>query len=166
MTYLCLTKVLQNGSEGVSNSNRKKCRRKKNTTERQDRALDRVAKKSRFQSTSHITEACKQASGTEVLRSTTYRRLRQLEYRNCIAATKPLLNKKQMLKRLQWATARQTWTAYKWQRVTFSDESRFCISFGDQGLRVWRRTTERYNQECAKKSELPTVLHCLGLYVC
>ncbi|KAK7877779.1 hypothetical protein WMY93_031539 [Mugilogobius chulae] len=65
---------------------------------------------------------------------------------------KPMLNKKQMQKRLKWVKQHSEWTAEDWQKVVFSDESRFCISFGDQGLRVWRRGGETYNHECVKRS--------------
>ena len=63
-----------------------------------------------------------------------------------------MLNKKQMEKRLKWAKEHAEWTAEDWQKVVFSDESRFCISFGDQGPRVWRRGGETYNRACVKRS--------------
>ena len=40
----------------------------------------------------------------------------------------------------------------KWSSVTFSDESNFSISFGDQGPRVWRKTGEAHLAQCVKKS--------------
>ena len=63
-----------------------------------------------------------------------------------------MLNKKQMEKRLKWAKEHGEWTAEDWQKVLFSDESRFCISFGDQGPRVWRQGGETYNHKCVKRS--------------
>lgn len=36
--------------------------------------------------------------------------------------------------------------------VLFSDESNFCMSFGNQGARVWRKTGERETPKCLKSS--------------
>ncbi len=45
-------------------------------------------------------------------------------------ATKPLLNQRQRQKRLTWAVEKKNWTVAQWSKVLFSDESKFCISFG------------------------------------
>ncbi len=55
-------------------------------------------------------------------------------------ATKPLLNQRQRQKHLTWAVEKNNWTVAQRSKVLFSDESKFCISFGNQGLRVWRKT--------------------------
>ncbi|KAI2647333.1 Transposable element Tcb1 transposase [Labeo rohita] len=67
-------------------------------------------------------------------------------------AVKPLLNQKQRQKRLTWATEKQHWTVAQWSKVLFSDESKFCMSFGNQGARVWRKTGEREMPKCLKSS--------------
>ncbi len=36
--------------------------------------------------------------------------------------------------------------------VLFSDESKFCISFGNQGPRVWRKGGEAHSPSCLKSS--------------
>ncbi len=38
-----------------------------------------------------------------------------------------------------WAKEKKNWTVAQWSKVLFSDESKFCISFGNQGPRVWGR---------------------------
>ncbi len=40
----------------------------------------------------------------------------------------------------------------QWSKVLFSDESQFCISFGNQGPRVWRKSGEAQNPCCLKSS--------------
>ncbi len=40
----------------------------------------------------------------------------------------------------------------QWSKVLFSDESKFCISFGNQGTRVWRKSGEAQNPCCLKSS--------------
>ncbi|GFT49317.1 transposable element Tcb1 transposase [Trichonephila clavipes] len=47
--------------------------------------------------------------------------------------------------RLQWCQARSMWNVTDWQKVVFSDESRFVWGTGDNRVRVWRRPGERYN---------------------
>ncbi len=67
-------------------------------------------------------------------------------------ATKPLLNQRQRQKHLTWAVEKNNWTIAQWSKVLFSDESKFCISFGNQGPRVWRKSGEAQNPCCLKSS--------------
>ncbi len=67
-------------------------------------------------------------------------------------ATKPLLNQRQRQKQLTWAVEKKNWTVAQWSKVLFSDESKFCISFGNQGPRVWRKSGEAQNPCCLKSS--------------
>ncbi|GFU37775.1 transposable element Tc1 transposase [Trichonephila clavipes] len=41
--------------------------------------------------------------------------------------------------RLQWDQSRSMWNVTDWQKVVFSDESRFVLGTGDNRVRVWRR---------------------------
>ncbi|GFX56248.1 hypothetical protein TNCV_2241821 [Trichonephila clavipes] len=47
--------------------------------------------------------------------------------------------------RLQWCQVRSMWNVTDWQKVVFSDESRFVLGTDDNRVRVWRRPGERYN---------------------
>ncbi|GFW80854.1 transposable element Tcb2 transposase [Trichonephila clavipes] len=47
--------------------------------------------------------------------------------------------------RLQCCQARSTWNVTDWQKVVFSDESRFVLGTDDNRVRVWRRPGERFN---------------------
>ncbi len=69
-----------------------------------------------------------------------------------IPCVKPLLNNRQRQKRLVWAKDKKDWTAAEWSKVMFSDESKFCISFGNQGPRVWRKRGEAHNPRCLRSS--------------
>ncbi len=55
-------------------------------------------------------------------------------------------------KHLTWAKEKNNWTVAQWSKVLFSDESKFCISFGNQGPRVWRKSGEAKNPCCLKSS--------------
>ncbi|GFY08145.1 HTH_Tnp_Tc3_2 domain-containing protein [Trichonephila clavipes] len=46
---------------------------------------------------------------------------------------------------LQWCQARSMWNVTDWQKVVFSEESRFVLGTDDNRVRVWRCPGERYN---------------------
>ncbi len=46
----------------------------------------------------------------------------------------------------------KNWTVAQWSKVLFSDESKFCISFGNQVPRIWRKSVEAQNPCCLKSS--------------
>ncbi len=47
---------------------------------------------------------------------------------------------------------KKNWTVAQWSKVLFSDESKFCISFGNQGPGVWRKGGEAHSTSCLKSS--------------
>ncbi len=67
-------------------------------------------------------------------------------------ATKPLVNPKHCQKHLNWAKEKNNLTVAQWSKVLFSDESKFSISFGNQGPRVWRKSGEAHYPCCLKSS--------------
>ncbi|GFV40724.1 transposable element Tcb2 transposase [Trichonephila clavipes] len=60
--------------------------------------------------------------------------------------------------RLQWCQARSMWNVTDWQKVVFSDESRFVLGTDDNRVRVWRHPDERYNSLTLFYVTLPTQL--------
>uniref|UniRef100_A0A9J7X9C7 Transposase Tc1-like domain-containing protein n=1 Tax=Cyprinus carpio carpio TaxID=630221 RepID=A0A9J7X9C7_CYPCA len=99
--------------------------------------LRKIVEKDRFQTLGDLRKQWTE-SGVETSRATVHRRV--------------LLNQKQRQKRLTWATEKQHWTVAQWSKVLFSDESKFCMSFGNQGARVWRKTGEKEMPKCLKSS--------------
>ncbi len=85
-------------------------------------------------------------------RATTHRRVKEFGYSCRIPLVKPLLNHRQHQRRLTWAKEKKNWTVAQWSKVLFSDESKFCISFGNQGPRVWRKGGEAHSPSCMKSS--------------
>ncbi len=73
------------------------------------------------------------------IKSTTHRRVEEFGY-SC------------RQRRLTWAKKKKNWTVAQWAKVLFSDESKFCISFGNQGPRVWRKGGEAHSTSCLKSS--------------
>ncbi|GFY17414.1 transposable element Tcb2 transposase [Trichonephila clavipes] len=47
--------------------------------------------------------------------------------------------------RLQWCQARSMWNVPDWQKVVFSDESRFVLGTDGNRVRMWRHPGEWYN---------------------
>ncbi len=132
-------------------SGRKKCGRKRCTTNWENRSLMRIVKQNRFKNLGELhkewTEARVKAS-----RATTHRRVKEFGYSCRIPLVKPLLNHRQRQRRLTWAKEKKNWTVAQWSKVLFSDESMFCISFVNQGPRVWRKGGEAHSPSCMKSS--------------
>ncbi len=72
-------------------------------------------------------------AGVKASRATAHRRVKEFGYSCRIPLVKPLLNHRQRQRRLTWAKEKKNWTVAQWSKVLFSDESKFCISFGNQG---------------------------------
>ena len=130
---------------------REKCGRKRCTSSRDDRSLERIVRKRPFKSVGDFHKEWTEA-GVSASRATTHRRILDMGFKCRIPLVKPLLNNKQRQKRLTWAKEKQTWSVAQWSKVLFSDESKFCISFGNQGPRVWRKNGEAHTARCLKSS--------------
>ncbi len=129
---------------------RKRCGRKKCSSNRDNRTLERIVKQNPFKNVGRFTK-----SGLQ-LESVLQEPLRTDVCKTWVSAVaflvKPLLNNRQRQKRLAWAKDKKDWTAAEWSKVMFSDESQFCISFGNQGPRVWRKRGEAQNPRCLRSS--------------
>ncbi|GFW16514.1 uncharacterized protein TNCV_2351381 [Trichonephila clavipes] len=55
--------------------------------------------------------------------------------------------------RLQWCQARSMWNVTDWQKVVFSDESRFILGTHNNRVRVWRRPEHVFDQ---LKQQMPS----------
>ncbi len=130
---------------------RKKCGRKRCTTNRENRSLMRIVKQNRFKNLGELHKEWTEA-GVKALRATTHRRVKEFVCSCHIPLVKPLLNHRQRQRRLTWAKEKKNWTVAQWSKVLFSDESKFCISFGNQGPRVWRKGGEAHSPSCMKSS--------------
>jgi hypothetical protein len=130
--------------------------RKRKTSEREDRTIQRISKKDRFLTAKAI--ALKEAPNfvkNKISTTTVRRRLKEKELNGRVAAKKPLLKPLNKKRRLEWAKAHADWTSEMWRRVIFSDESPFQV-FQDGGkIYVRRQPGERFSEECI----LPTVKH-------
>ncbi len=119
-------------------SGRKKCGRKRCTTNRENCSLMRIVKQNRFRNLGELHKEWTEA-GVKASRATTHRRVKEFGY-SCLQ------------RGLIWAKETKNWTVVQWSKVLFSDKSKFCISFGNQGPRVWRKGGEAHSSSFLKSS--------------
>uniref|UniRef100_A0AAY5KXJ5 Transposase Tc1-like domain-containing protein n=1 Tax=Esox lucius TaxID=8010 RepID=A0AAY5KXJ5_ESOLU len=124
---------------------KKRCGRKKCISNRDNHILERIVKQNPLKNVGEIHKEWT-AAGVSASRTTTHRRMQDMGFSCRIPCVKPLLNKTQRQKRLAWAKDKKDWAA------EFSDESKFCICFGNQGPRVWRKRGEAQNPLYLKSS--------------
>ncbi len=118
--------------------NRKLSGRKRCTTNQEIRSLMRIVKQNRINNLGELHKEWTEA-GVKASRATTYRRVKEFGY---------ICHQR----RLTWAKEKKNWTVAQWSKVLFSDKSKFCISFGNQGPRVWRKGGEAHSPSCLKSS--------------
>ncbi len=78
-------------------------------------------------------------AGVKASSASTHKRVKEFGYSCC-------------QRRLTRAKEKKYWTVAQWSKVLFSDERKFCISFGNQDPRVWRKGEEAHSASCLKSS--------------
>uniref|UniRef100_A0AAY5KDZ4 Transposase Tc1-like domain-containing protein n=1 Tax=Esox lucius TaxID=8010 RepID=A0AAY5KDZ4_ESOLU len=101
---------------------REKCGRKRCTSNRDDRSLQRIVKQTRFKNLGELHKEWTEA-GVSASRATTHRRVQEMGYKCRNPSVKPLLNQRQRQKRLTWVKEKKNWTVAQWSEVLSSDES-------------------------------------------
>ncbi len=92
---------------------RKRCGRKKCTSNRDNRTLERIVKQNPFKNVGEIHKEWT-AAGVSASRTTTHRRMQDMGFSCRIPCVKPLLNNTQCQKRLTWAKDKKDCTAAEW----------------------------------------------------
>ncbi len=120
-------------------------------TERENRSLMRIVKQNRFKNLVWTSQGMDWGWG-QGIKSHHTQTCQGIWLQLSFLLVKPLLNHRQRQRRLTWAKEKKNWTVAQWSKVLFSDESKFCISFGNQGPRVWRKGGEAHSPSCMKSS--------------
>src|SRR4029434_6199989 len=115
---------------------RKKCGRKRCTSNWDNCSLERIVKRSPFKNFGEIHKEWT-AAGVSGSRATTHRRVQDMGFNCRIPCVKPFLRQRQHQRHFTWDKDKKDWTVSQSSKVLFSDESTFCISFRNQGPRVW-----------------------------
>lgn len=115
--------------------------RPRKSTPRANRLLVRLAHRHHLASARHLLNYW--AERVSVF--TVYRRLREAGLRRYRMLKRPMLTAANKIQRLQWAQTRVLWRDPMWDRVVWSDESRFCLHVSDGRQRVWREVGQRFD---------------------
>lgn len=118
--------------------------RPKKLSERDTRAIVRVAKQNRRATLADITNSLPiQVSHTVVRQA-----LKDSGLQSRIARKKPFLSRVHKEKRLAFAKSHVNWTVEQWKNVIWTDEATFEIGKNFRQIRVWRSTKETYEPDC------------------
>ena len=143
-----ISKLIRKWNQTGGVVDRRRSGRPRKTNQRQDRHLLRLARQNRFMSAMQLRNTWRQQLGYPISRETTNKRLLQAGYRARRPIRRPLLTQRHRAARLRWATYRQHWNARTWNRVLWSDESKFNLFMADGRMRVRRLQNEAYRDDC------------------
>ncbi len=118
-------------------SGRKKCGRKRSITNRENRSLMRIVKQNRFKNLGE--------QGMDLRLGSRHQEPPHTDVSRNLATVG-------VRGGLIWAEEKKNWTVAQWSKVLFSDESKFCILFGNQSPRVWRTGREAHSPSRLKSS--------------
>ncbi len=107
---------------------RKRCGRKKCTSNRDKHTLERIVKQNPFKNVGEIHKEWT-AAGVSASRTTTHRRMQDMGFSCRIPCVKPLLNNRQHQKHLAWAKDKKDWTAAEWSKVIVKLQFPYELSF-------------------------------------
>ncbi|CAM4900557.1 unnamed protein product [Rotaria socialis] len=129
--------------------------RKRKTTERVDKAIQRKIKVNRRKSASSIKHEIEKELGVIISNNTIRRRAHEIGLHGRVARKKPYVNKVNRLKRLNYVKMYRDESMVFWKQVLWSDESKYNLFGSDGKVMVWRTPTEEFNPRCT----VPTVKH-------
>lgn len=104
-----------------------------------DRHIKLIAKRNRRKTLPEITNEFNYGNAIIVSNSTIRRSLQRNDLNGRVALKKPLLRKENIKKRYKFALDHINWTTAQWDRVLWSDESKFEI-FGNKRRVYVRRS--------------------------
>lgn len=122
------------------------------TTPRIDRFISGMVRDNRMLSATKVQKAVLEQFELSLGRKTVVRRLHEAGHRGYRPAKRPLLTKKHMKTRLDWAKKHSDFSQEQWSKVLWSDESKFCIFGNNHVQSVWRKPGERFKANCVVKT--------------
>lgn len=151
--------IIKYRDEGITTT-AQRSGRPKILSDQDKRHLIRTVKKDRNIAIEELTDNFNKSLTISVSTSTVRNYLHQEGYFGRVAKKKPYVSENNRKKRLGWCRMRKDWKE-EWDKVIFSDESRFELFNNDSHNWVWRKTDEKYKKECLK----PTVKKSIGIMV-
>jgi transposase len=130
------------------NNPRKSYKRK--TSAQMDRIIHRISEANRRKTAVDIHSELQNHAGFAVSVSTVKRRLGEFGLHGRVARKKPFISEKNRKARLKFAEEHVGWTQNEWNRVLFSDETKFNRMGSDGKAYVRRRPGEEFLPMCTK----------------
>lgn len=147
----CVRRTIERHAQTGSLEDKPRSGRPRATTKHEDRLIVTTSKRSRRKTAPEINETRKKPLSL----TTVKRRLRHAGLFGRVAVRKPLLRPQNKQKRLEWAKKHKDWTEEDFNRVLWSDESKFEV-FGTKRRVFVRRSAE---QKMLPDCMVPTVKH-------
>ncbi|CAF2963140.1 unnamed protein product [Rotaria sp. Silwood2] len=122
--------------------------RKRKTTARIDKTIQRKVKVDRRKSASSVRQEIEQELGLVISSQTVRRRLHEAGLYGRTARKKPYVNKVNRAKRLAYVKMYRDKDMDFWKHVLWSDESKFNLFGSDGKVMVWRSPKEEYDPRC------------------
>ena len=148
-------RTFQRYTETGKTADKPKSGRPKLLSPRENRIVERKSLANRFLTAPAITAEFQEFCGKKVSVTTIRRCLRNSGLFGRVARRKPLLSAHHRRNRLSFAKRHLHWTFHDWEKIIFSDESRFQLFYSNGRTYVRRRKGEEFKEHCI----IPTVKH-------
>ncbi|XP_072392409.1 uncharacterized protein [Diabrotica undecimpunctata] len=142
--HISVSRMMERYRETGSHCRRPVQGRHRVTTSVQDRFLRLRTLRQRFVTTRSLQSQLEDVHNIRISCETVRQRLKEGNLVNRIPARGPALTVAHRRKRLEFVRNHIHWLEAGWNRVLFTDESRFCLYNCDRRIRVYRRQNERY----------------------
>lgn len=154
--FNCTTQVVNKILRQWRTTGNLNCKKRGGSNKKTDRLTDRtILRMSRNDPRLTAVDIQRQLGSSTPSVRTIRRRLQDAGLNARRPAKKPMISKKNRDARIKWAIEHLNWTREQWNKVLFSDESKFNL-FGSDGIAYVRRPAgKRYAQEY----QLPTIKH-------
>uniref|UniRef100_A0A4W5MPX7 Tc1-like transposase DDE domain-containing protein n=1 Tax=Hucho hucho TaxID=62062 RepID=A0A4W5MPX7_9TELE len=118
------------------------------TTPAQDRYIQASHLWDRYRMATTTARVTPGTHNPSISAQTVRNRLRDAGLKACRPVVRQVLTRHHRQQHCLWAQTHCCWTRQDWQKVLFTDESRFCLTKGDFRIRVYRRRNERHTEAC------------------
>ena len=107
------------------------------TTPAQDRYIRTSHLRDRYRMATTTARVTPGTHNPSISAQTVRNRLREAGLRACRPVVRQVLTRHHRQQRRLWAQTHRRWTRQDWQKVLFTDESRFCLTRGDGRIRIY-----------------------------
>ena len=142
--------ALRLAKEGGLLEDGKRTGRPRKSTIKEDRRIRRLSEADRRKTAPAIKQEFEASSDVVMSQRSYQRRLVEFGLHGRVARKKPYISEKNRVRRLSWAKRHANWTSQDWQKVVWSDESRFKKCGSDGKLYIRRRIGEEFNPKCTQ----------------